>query len=204
MAKEPSPRKTMESDPASGLGLEKFAMSAVGGSETQEASEISRRWMRTVVGIVLFAIALAAGIWWLTAGRDLFFRPSQPDEQFLLSLRDLDAARAGTISDFKFIGVNAVKFQISPRLALSNKEHQLQLRQAVMELTAAFSDYREGAAVRVKGYQQGEELVEGRRLLKSNWQGRNLLEAFRRQERVPVWMHISGETMGPDANQGGE
>jgi hypothetical protein len=156
-----------------------------------------------LVGIVLFALALAAGIWWFTAGQDLFFRPSQPDEQFLLSLRDLDASRAGTISDFEFTGVKVLKFQVSPKLNLSNKEDQLLLRQAVVpELVAAFSDYREGAAVRVKGYQGEEEIIEGRRLLKAGWQDRSLLEAFRRQEReLPVWIHISGETRGPDASE---
>jgi hypothetical protein len=202
MSKDSSPKVT-ENAPASGLGLEKFAMSAVGASETREASEISRRWTRTLVGIVLFALALAAGIWWFTAGRDLLFHPSQQDEQFILSLRDLDAARAGTISDFKFVGVNALKFQISPRFNLSNKENQLLLRQAVVpELVAAFTDYREGAAVRVTGYQGEEKAVEGHRLQKANWQGRSLLEAFRRQEReLPVGIHISGETMGPDASE---
>gem|GEM_PF-6881550 len=204
MSNNPSPKAT-ESQPHAGLGLERFAMSAVGAYETQEASEISRRWMRTLTGLVLFALLVAAGIWWFTAGRDLFFRPSPEDGQFLLSLQELEATRRGLISNFEFAGVKTLKFEVSPQLPLRTKENQLVLRQATVELVAAFSDYREGAAVRVQGYQQKTEVVEGRRLLKAEWQGRNLMEAIRQQEReLPVWVDISGEKPGLVHGSSGE
>jgi hypothetical protein len=206
MAKEPSPRKTTENEPASGLGLEKFSMSAVGASETQEASEISRRWFRTVVAIVLFALIVVAGIWWFTVGQDFFFKPSPADEQYLVSLQDLGAARAGTISDFKFVGVNTVSFKISPQLSLTDKDDQFTLRQAVVELVASLGDYRPGRAVRVLGYgSEQAPAAEGRRLLKGDWGDKSLLEAFRAHAKeLPIWVKIAGEKQGLEGGQGFE
>jgi|WetSurMetagenome_2_1015567.scaffolds.fasta_scaffold133216_2 hypothetical protein len=201
MAKEP-PSKATESQPTSSLGLENFSMGAVRATETQEASEISRRWFRTLLGLALFALVVAAGIWWFTTGKDRLFRPGPEDAQFLLSLRELDAARAGIISDFKFAGVNALNFQIPPGFSLNSKENQFILRQAIVELVAAFSDYRMGQAVRVSGFQQSTLVAEGRRLLKSGWSDRKLLEALRAGEKkLPVWVNLPGEKAGPEGSQ---
>jgi hypothetical protein len=196
MAKQ-NPHNPTQDETRTGLGLEQFAMGAVKAAETEEASEISRRWLRTVFGLVLFVLVLAAGIWWFTSGRDRLFRPGSEDKQFLLSLKELEAVRAGTISDFRFVGVDALDFQVSPKLSRDNKEDQLTLRQAVVELVAAFSDYREGKVVRVTGRQGRTVVTEGRLLQKSGWSGRSLLEAFRAGElELPVWVSLPGEGHG--------
>jgi hypothetical protein len=171
---------------ASGLGLEKFAMSAVRATETQEASEVTSRAWRTVSWIVLVGLIIATAVWWWREGRDVFWRPTLDDEGFLLTLKGQEAAQKGIVGDFEFKGRIRLKFTVNSGLSLTDDESKRILREAVRGLVIAFGNHRQNEDVRVEGYQLEEKVAEGRLRTSAREAGGN----------PSIWVHIEGEEMG--------
>lgn len=165
------------------LGLANFSMTAVHATETQEASEISRRAWRTVMLLVLFA-ALAGGvIWWLRVGRNRVWQPGQTDEQFLTSLQSLPAAGLGLVSNFSFEDRITLKLQLSPQISTNDRQGQFQLRQILTEIITKFSNHRPNEELRVHAYQGEQEAGEARWRMGVSG------------TTSPIWFHIEGEEM---------
>lgn len=189
MSEKEATTRNQPSDRDGGLGLGKFAMSAVGAIETHEASEISSRITRLIVWLVLLGLIVAGVVWWFTSGRDLFFQPTPQDEAFLIKLRELPSARVGMIYDFEYIGRNNLKFELHASAQISGDEkqraeRQATMRQAVSELVVAFGGYRANQDVKVNGYIGEEKVAEGR------------LEVGATQP----WIHLENEEIGPGAH----
>jgi len=166
-------------------------MSAVRATETQEASEISRRMWRMLSWLLLVAILASGAIWWVREGRNLFWQPKTSDEEFLSRLKTLSCAQGGVASDFRFEGRITLAFQVSLQLSVQDQADQQRIREAIYELVAAFSSHRPNEEVEVKGYQGQEQVAEGRLRLKEYIPGKSL----------PVWVHIEGEKMGPEEHR---
>lgn len=180
---KPANEPRTERQPPAGLGLEQFAMSSVRSMETQDASEVSTRLWKSLSWVLLVAIVVGGVLWWLREGRNVLWRPTKEDEQFILSLKQSEPARQGMITSFEFGGRITLNFEVNRQFSLTNARAKRQLREAVRELVKAFGVHRPNEEVRVKGYQFEEMVADGRLRVSGKQAG----------EDASIWVHIEGE-----------
>ena len=190
--------KTQAGDPAvepeteGGLGLENFSMGTVRATETKEASEVASRTWRTIMWVVVVAVLVAGVLWWMGDGRNLFWQKSSADELFLSTLQNMKCVNDGLASSFDFENRITLKFQVAASLQTqsSNDEVKIRAQQALKgaleEIAGYLHNYLPNDEVRIKAYQGDEVIGKGEVMLKEIVPGK----------KIPVSVHIEGETMG--------
>jgi hypothetical protein len=202
--------KATQSNQGTGLGLGGFSMTAISATESQDASEIGRRSVRTFGWIIAVIIIVGGLAWWFTQGVNQFWKPNAEDTNFLLSLQKTNAVQNGIIKDFNYKNRLTITSQVNPSLATNiasadrekKADASMTLRSALKELVIAFSNRRPNEEVNIMVL-NGEEEVAHASFMPASTTAQKPEELDKQ-----IYIHIEGEGMDSGAagtgDHGGE